>query len=369
MLLNSIMLVLSLLISATVSAVMIPRIILISFKKKIFDTVDERKAHHGTVPRLGGIAFVPALVIAYALVYGGSSLFGYHIHLSNDSGRLALPLCGLLLLYFEGITDDLIGVGYKTKFLVQTICAVLVVCSGVWLNNLYGLFGVHELPAYVGQPLTVLLIVYIINAVNLIDGIDGLASGLSIVALFFLGCLFTSIGNYVSAGISFSMLGALVPFFYYNVFGSAQRHNKIFMGDCGSQIVGFMLGMLSVWFCMYVEESGDVVSMPNALVISFSLLMVPCLDVIRVMIGRIRRGANPFLPDRSHIHHKFLALGMSHRTAMLTILMIDTAFALLNLLLVSILPVTLLLVIDIVLWCMLTAWISYLIKHRGWKDF
>lgn len=362
---NYIALLLSFSLSALVTAVMIPRIILISFKKKLFDTVDERKVHTGVVPRLGGVAFAPALMVSYALVFGFSTLLGYSPQEGGATPlHLALGVCALLLIYFEGITDDLVGVGYKVKFLVQALCALLIVLSGVWLNDLYGLFGIHTLPWYVGKPLTVVLLVYVINAINLIDGIDGLASGLSMVALFFLGCLFASLGNWVSAGISLAMLGALMPFFRFNVFGKAERHNKIFMGDCGSQLVGLVLGMEAVWFCMYSEEAGIVTSMPNALVVAFSLLMIPCLDVIRVMLGRLRRGKNPFLPDKTHIHHKFLALGMSHRTAMLTILMIDFAFALLNLQLVSLLNINLLLLLDVALWCAMNLWVSQIIKKK-----
>ena len=362
---NLLTLLLSFLFSAAVTVCMIPRIILISFKKKLFDTVDERKVHSGVVPRLGGVAFAPALVISYALLYGLATLIGNGIESSGVATQhLTLGLCALLILYLEGITDDLIGVGYKVKFAVQFICAALVVASGIWINNLYGLFGIYELPAWVGMPLSLVVIVYVINAVNLIDGIDGLASGLSMVALFFLGCLFANMDNIVSASISFAMLGALIPFFYFNVFGRADRHNKIFMGDCGSQVVGFVLGLQAVWFCMDCQCTGVTSIVPNALVVAFSLLMIPCLDVVRVMLGRLRRGKNPFLPDKTHIHHKFLALGMSHRTAMLTILMIDAFFALLNMGLARVLDINILLIGDIVIWCLMHIWISKMIVAR-----
>lgn len=362
---NHLFLFLSFAFSFAVSACMIPRIILISFKKKLFDTVDERKVHTGVVPRLGGVAFAPALIISFALLMGLATLTGLYApgmtHVATT--HLTLGLCALLLLYLEGITDDLIGVGYRVKFLVQFACAALVVGSGVWLNDLCGLFGVHALPWYVGMPLSVVVIVYVINAVNLIDGIDGLASGLSMVALFFLGSLFTGREHFVSAAVAFAMLGALVPFYYYNVFGRAERHSKIFMGDCGSQVVGLVLGMLAVLFCRYSEET-PAASFAAAPVVAFSLLMIPCLDVIRVMFGRLRRGRNPFLPDKTHIHHKFLALGMSHRTAMLTILMLDAFFALLNLSLMNRLDINLLLGLDILLWTLMHLWISRLIRRR-----
>lgn len=357
---------LSFIFSAIVTMLMIPRIILISYKKTLFDVVDQRKVHQGVVPRLGGVAFAPAMIISFALLFGLATLTKHNIMQSAMTAQhLALGLCSLLLLYFEGVTDDLVGVGYKTKFVVQILCAVLIVASGIWIDNLYGLFGLYEIPAWAGMPLSVVLMVYIINAVNLIDGIDGLASGLSIVALFFLGSLFANRSYLISASVAFAMLGALVPFFFYNVFGRSEHHNKIFMGDCGSQVVGLVLGYLAVWFCMSSETRIDKPILENSLVVAFSLMMIPCLDVIRVMMGRIRRGKNPFLPDKTHIHHKFLALGMSHRTAMLTILMIDAFFALLNLSFADVININILLAADIFLWCAMHVWISKLIAVRS----
>ena len=363
-------LLLPFLFSGMVAACMIPQIILISYKKRLFDVVDKRKVHEGVIPRLGGVAFVPSIIISYALMVGLAMLWGVGINATlTTTVHLMWGLCALLLLYIEGVTDDLVGVGYKVKFAVQFVCALLVVCSGVWLNNLYGLFGIWQIPWWIGQPLTMLVLVFIINSINLIDGIDGLASGLSIVALFFLACMFYADCLYVAAAICAAMLGALVPFFYFNVFGNPQQHRKIFMGDAGSQVVGLVLGFAAVWFCMDSTQTDYpsamlISSKPNALVLGFALLMVPCLDVLRVMLGRVRRGCSPFMPDKSHIHHKFLALGMSHRTAMLTIIMIDACFAIINLGLASIVNINLLLLGNIVVWTLMQMWISRIIMLR-----
>lgn len=352
---------LAFLCSAGITALIIPKIILISFKKKLFDAVDERKVHQGIVPRLGGVAFTPAIVMSLALLLGLYALLqgqtGLNLHAAPT---MALCLCALMLLYLEGITDDLIGMGYKVKFVCQILSAMLIVTSGVWINDFNGLFGIHEIPWFVGMPFTTVLIVYVINAINLIDGIDGLASGLSMVALFFLGCLLSLNGDIISAVIAFATVGTLVPFFIYNVFGRAEKHRKIFMGDCGSQTIGLVLGMLAVKFSM--SDAQFMAQLPNPLVIAFSVLMIPCLDVIRVMIGRIQRGVNPFLPDKTHIHHKFLALGMSHRTTMVTILMIDAFFIMLNLGMVSLMDINIVLVIDIAMWCGMHMWISKMVK-------
>ena len=353
------------LICAGLTALIIPRIILISYKKRLFDDTGGRKVHTGAVPRLGGVAFTPSVIITVALLAGleaavspGGSFAG------RGDVSLALCLSAITMLYLEGVADDLVGVGYKAKFGMQLLSAAIVAASGIWMNDLHGLFSLHAISPWVGYPLTVVLLVFVINAVNLIDGIDGLASGLSSLALFFLGCLFASRGETLWAVLSFTTLGTLVPFFCYNVFGRPGGGRKIFMGDCGSQTIGLLLGLLCVRFCMTGPCAPSAAAAPNALAVVFSLLMVPCLDVLRVMLGRLRRGKNPFLPDKTHIHHKFLALGMSHRTALVVILSIAAFFALLNLGLVPLLDINLVLLTDIVVWTAMNIWLSRLIKAR-----
>ena len=353
-------------VSAVLTAFIIPKIILISYRKKLFDYFDERKVHEGVVPRLGGVAFTPVITITLALVVGLLTLVmpsSFSVAFAVHSVHLALGLSALVILYMEGIADDLIGVGYRTKFLVQLICAVLVTCTGVWLNSLHGLLGVYALSPWVGIPLTVVLLVFIIDAINLIDGIDGLASGLSMIALFFLGCLFGYCGEWAYAVFAFATLGTLASFFVYNVFGSVEAGHKIFMGDSGSQTIGLIVGLLSVRFCMY--DGGSIGNIPyNPLVIVFSLLMVPCFDVIRVMIGRIQHHRNPFTPDKTHIHHKFLALGMSHRTAMISILFIASFFVLFNLGLAQVVNINIIVLLDVVLWSLMHVWLSHTIRRR-----
>lgn len=156
---------------------------------------DERKVHKGIIPRLGGVSFFPAVIFTLSLMIGLNRIYGEELFPSiigvSDTSVLSFGLSSLLLLYLTGITDDLIGVRYRQKFIVQIFCAILLVSSGLWINNLYGIFGIYELPPVVGLPFTVFTIVFITNAINLIDGIDGLASGLSGIALLFLlYCLF-----------------------------------------------------------------------------------------------------------------------------------------------------------------------------------
>lgn len=211
------------------TGLLIPQILLISFRKRLFDQPDERKIHQGIVPRLGGIAFKPVAFFSIALMLGMCQLLGYGSmfdEVSVESRSLAFSFCCVILLYLVGMADDLIGIRYKAKFAVQIMCGLMIIAGGMWINDLHGLFGIQELPEWFGYPLTILVIVYIINSINLIDGIDGLASGLCSVATFFYGTIFFILQEYIYAVLSFAMLGVLVPFFYYNVFGDATKQKK-----------------------------------------------------------------------------------------------------------------------------------------------
>lgn len=274
-----------------------------------------------------------------------------------------MVMCACVLLYLIGIADDVVGVSWRIKFVFQIMAAGLVTLSGTWVNNLYGICGIWEISAWVGVPLTIFLIVFVINAVNLIDGIDGLASGLSCVALLFLGILFLYEGKETSSLLAFTTLGALIPFFYYNVFGIAKKRYKIFMGDTGALVIGLILSILTVKFACLVRKEGVEMAYPF-IVVSFSVLLVPGFDVIRVVLHRYRMGQPLFLPDKNHIHHKFLALGCSHRKAMFTILALASLFIILNMALCLYININVLIMLDVVLWTALHVWLTSKIKKK-----
>ncbi len=358
-----IFIVLAFVISVFVARLIIPRILIISLRKKLFDIPDARKIHKRAIPRLGGVSFFPTILFSCCLVLAFRSLAGYNI--SDLQVSYVLPeclflICGMTLLYLTGIADDLIGVRYRQKFVVQILCACFLPISGLWINDLYGLFGVHVISAWVGIPFTVLTIVFITNAVNLIDGIDGLASGLSSVALLVFGVLFIEKGLWMYSIIAFSTFGVLVPFFYYNVFGSVERARKIFMGDTGSLTLGYILSFLAV---KYSQNNLVVTSYTEgAFVIAFSTLIVPSFDVIRVVMLRIRNGKSPFEADKNHIHHKFLAMGFTPRKALITILLISCSFSAINIFFMPWVNNTVMLIGDITIWIGLNLWWDHLIK-------
>lgn len=352
------------LISVILSALILPRILVVAYRKKLFDVPNERKVHKGIVPRLGGISFVPTILFSLSFVTAIRYLIGCDIDL--DILPIVVPeffllICGLTLLYLSGIKDDLVGVRYRTKFVMQFICACFFPLAGLWINNLYGLFGIHELSIWIGIPLTVLVVVFITNAINLIDGIDGLASGLSSVALVVLGILFLRNELWAYSMLSFAALGVLLPFFYYNVFGNADNCRKIFMGDTGSLTLGYILSFLAIRYSFH--DPNVMRYEEGAIVVAFSTLLIPMLDVLRVVFFRWRNHQGLFIADKNHIHHKFLAMGFTPRKAMLSILGMACLFSLMNIILIQYIDNTIVFIMDICLWIGLNLWFDWIRDH------
>lgn len=346
------------------SAMIIPKISLVAFRCRLFDPLSIRKLHTAHIPRLGGVAFFPCIVVSVSLVIVCHNLcVGYNLLTMELTTRLLTLFSSLFILYLMGMMDDLIGMCYRSKFAVQIICSFLLVASGFCLDNFYGLFGIHELPLGVGVLFTVFIIVYIMNAVNLIDGIDGLASGLSMIAFFFFGSMFIYLNWWMYALIAFAALGVLLPFFYYNVFGQINRGRKVFMGDTGSLTIGLLLAVMAIRLSMCDPVKDNL--FPRAVAVAFSFLLVPMLDVARVMLHRFRNRQPLFLPDKNHIHHKFIALGMSQRQAMVSIMGISFFFVLTNVGLVHCMGITALFVLDVAVWTLMHIYITRKIK----KDY
>lgn len=324
---------------------------MISHKKRLYDVPDARKVHTMPVPRLGGLSFFPVILMSMFLVIG-FRLYFWDMDTSSLSFNMLYEylflFVGMTLLYLVGVCDDLVGVGYRYKFAVQIAAALLLVLSGNWFDSFGGLFGIYSVPAWMGMPFTVFIVVYITNAINLIDGIDGLASGLCCIALSVLSVIFFLRGQYVYALLAICTLGILMPFWCYNVFGNANRGHKLFMGDAGSLTLGYVISFLIIHMSV-TNEVSPTLSNPY-MVIAFSTVLVPLLDVIRVVLHRLREHKNPFLPDKNHFHHKLLRTGMRVRVVMVTILGIAVSFIGLNAWLAWQMNITFLLGINLILW-------------------
>lgn len=362
---TSLFLLFGFLFAVSLGMVIIPRILVISHKKRLYDVPNARKVHTMPVPRLGGLSFFPVILMSMFLVIG-FRLYFWDMDTSSLSFNMLYEylflFVGMTLLYLVGVCDDLVGVGYRYKFAVQIAAALLLVLSGNWFDSLGGLFGIYSVPAWIGMPFTVFIVVYITNAINLIDGIDGLASGLCCIALSVLSVIFFLCGQYVYALLAICTLGILMPFWCYNVFGNANRGHKLFMGDAGSLTLGYVISFLIIHMSV-TNEVSPTLSNPY-MVIAFSTVLVPLLDVIRVVLHRLREHKNPFLPDKNHFHHKLLRTGMRVRMVMVCIIAISAFFILLNSSLAWRVDITYLFFLNLFCWSILHVGLNGLIKRN-----
>lgn len=355
-----------LLLSAVLGWLFIPRVLILSHRKRLFDIPDFRKMHDTPVPRLGGITFLPILLICVCLIVGCWVMLGIPykiVHLDIVFIRFVLLFVGMMMLFLVGVVDDLIGVTYKAKFLVQIVCALLFPLSGVWIHDLAGLFWINEIPACIGILLTVFAVVYVTNAINLIDGIDGLAAGICAISLSTFGLAAAVTGQCLFILFAFGMLGILLPFWVYNVYGNIQKGHKIFMGDTGSLTLGYLVSFLLI---SMASESGKAFPR-DILIIGLSTMLLPMFDIVRVVIARMKNHHNPFLPDKNHIHHKLLRTGLSARWVMAVLIMTSLLIVLVTMLGVWLhLGSTWIFLIDLGVWLVFDYTINYFIhkNHR-----
>jgi UDP-N-acetylmuramyl pentapeptide phosphotransferase/UDP-N-acetylglucosamine-1-phosphate transferase len=360
-------LIIAFLLAFCLELIVIPKILVISYKKNLFDEPGERKQHSGSVSRLGGVTFLPIILFALCMTV----TISLYIDPSMDTIQIpeigikrifiefSFLFSGLILLYFIGIMDDLIGVRYTSKFVVQILCGIFLILSNVWLNDFNGLLGFTAIPKWLGYPLTLFLVIYIINAINLIDGIDGLASGLSIIAFIVLAYAFYEKEYLFFSLISVATLGCLIPFFHYNVYGGGKkRKKKIFMGDTGSLAIGMLLAHLLIRYTMTIPDQIDRPTLPNPLIM-FSVILIPCFDVVSVTMYRIKIGHNPFKPDKNHLHHKLIRIGFSPSKSLIVILAMSVIFIAMNFVLVRYIKIEWILLIDIIFYLLIHVWLRY----------
>lgn len=286
-----------------ISMISIPQIILISSKKRLFDVPDnDRKIHLRVVPNLGGIGIFFAFITTASLFIQPSAFPKWNYIIASA-----------LLLFLVGIVDDLISLSPSKKFLAQFIAAIIVVClADIRLDSLHGILGVYKLSYWWSVAFSVIGIIFITNAFNLIDGIDGLAGSIGVLSTFILGISIAGFGEPGAACLSFCLLGGILGFLRYNISPA-----KIFMGDTGSLVIGFMISILCILFVRAAGNEASPFSVlihgsKGALVVALSILFVPVFDSFRVFITRIMKGISPFKADRTHLHHYLLDVGFTH---------------------------------------------------------
>jgi UDP-GlcNAc:undecaprenyl-phosphate GlcNAc-1-phosphate transferase len=278
--------------------IFIPPVIFMVRRLKLFDRPCARKEHTVPTPTFGGIAIIAGTM---------ASLFFWFRF--NDHPATITFFLSVILLFGVGIMDDLKDLSARYKLVIEAGMATLLAVSGIRITSFGGLFGITELHIIAQYVITVVTIVGITNAFNLIDGIDGLAGGLGFMSLVTLGIFLTISKDLNYAMIAFAFAGGLLGFLYFN-FNPA----RIFMGDTGSLVLGFVIAVLCVQL-MKVNALYTAPVVPNIYVFTLGIVMIPVFDTLRVFGARIWKGRSPFSADKTHIHHLVTNQGFTHSFA------------------------------------------------------
>lgn len=276
----------------------IPVIIKVAKDKKLFDEPEERKIHKEVIPTLGGLGIFAGFIIA--------TLMGIP---PAEVSPLQYFLAAIMLIFFMGIKDDILILTAGKKFIGQLVAAgIIIKFGGIEIKNMYGILGVHALTPSASFLITLFTIVVITNSFNLIDGVDGLAGSLGLLTTLLFGTYFYFSEQILYAVMSLSLAGGLSAFLIYNFHPA-----KIFMGDTGSLLIGLVNSILVIQFINTASLPGALFPVESAPAIGFAVLLVPLFDTLRVVGLRLLSRRSPFCPDRNHIHHFLLDLGLSHR--------------------------------------------------------
>lgn len=286
----------------------IPTIIKISKRKNLMDEPGVRSSHLRKIPNLGGIAMFYSIGIC-------TSIFAYEIF-----DLYKFLFASLIILLYVGIMDDIVVMRAYKKLVAQiVVSAFIVIGSDVRIRNLFGIFGVYEIHYLVSVIFTIITFIILINAFNLIDGIDGLAGGYSLICSALFGISYYRLGeyNYPLVILSAVLIGSVLAFLYYNL--SNLRATKIFMGDTGSMLLGFLLAFTCICFIdIFIDKKTLGIPryhLKSAPVIAVAILILPIVDTLNVIIVRLWNKKSPFEADKNHIHHKLLQLDLTHRRA------------------------------------------------------
>ena len=295
------------------SLYVVPVVVGIVKKLNLMDHPNERSSAVNSVPTLGGIAIFISFVVA--------TTFGL---IDYDLPEMKYILPVLLLIFFVGLTDDIVNLAPYKKIVGQIIgIVILIFLAKIRFTNLHGIFGISEIGLLPGAIITGFTFLVIINAFNLMDGIDGLASGITMLISLVFGGWFYLSGHFNYAILSIALVGSVGGFFYFNVFGVK---NKIFMGDTGSLVIGTIISILVIRFNEFNIDHSLPSTIHAAPAISLGILSYPLMDMVRVIFIRLNHARHPFRADKNHFHHRLLILGLSHRQAAFSIIGFNIVF-------------------------------------------
>ncbi len=288
------------LVAFLVSTLVYPYILTFAREHKIVDNPNARKLQRVPVPVMGGTTVFIGIFTAIVL---GCFILG--------NAQLAAALPFLIIMFLVGVWDDVKDVSPFLRFLIEILVVwSIMVGLKVEINDFHGLWGFHSIPDVLSVPLSLIAGVGIINAINLIDGVDGYCTTYVSMACLIFAIIFYFAGDMIMFTLALIVIGALIPFFFHNVFGTK---SKMFMGDGGSLMLGVILTLFT--FSTLSSNSPCAIYGDTGLslvALTLAILAVPVFDTLKVMIYRVVRGYSPFRPDKTHLHHLFIELNYSH---------------------------------------------------------
>jgi UDP-N-acetylmuramyl pentapeptide phosphotransferase/UDP-N-acetylglucosamine-1-phosphate transferase len=289
-----------------------PSLIKVAKLKHLVDEPGEdRKLHTRSIPTIGGITIFGGIIFSYALWFPNEFYY-----IDNTLVNFKTVIATLILLFFVGIKDDIIGTAPIKKLAAHFIVGfIIVIMADIRIQSMHSIFGVEELELWQSYIISIFTYIVIVNAYNLIDGIDGLAAGIGLISSLALGFILAYSENVPLALLSFVLSGALLAFLIFN-FSPA----RIFMGDSGSLIIGAIISILVInAINIPITKLPEVLKNSNLPILVISILVYPLTDTIRAFTIRAFRGVSPFTADKNHIHHQFIQIGFSHRKTVISL--------------------------------------------------
>ena len=299
-------------VSFVASALMFSPVLWFAQKFDIVDNPNARKLQRVPIPVMGGM-----------VVYIGILIGGLVLSIFMRSPVMGWGLLAMTIMMIMGTWDDVEDISASLRFLIEIgLVLGFMHLTGYYIDDLHGLWGVHELSPWVGIPLSLTLGVGSINAVNMIDGVDGYSSGYGMMACTCFAVMFWIAGEPMMACMAMIVSAALLPFFMHNVFG---RRSKMFIGDGGTMMLGMIMNVFSFYAlsghgkCEWMAEEWNLTLTGIVLAIG----SIPVFDTMRVMSSRMLHGHSPFKPDKTHLHHLYIDMGFSHLGAAFSILLLN----------------------------------------------
>jgi len=349
-------------LSALFSSMLMPIILKFCKSRHLFDLPNARKIHQtANIPRLAGVAFAPSVAASVAVVMAYLCVIDDGV--ANKNFNISFISIGVAVIFLAGLVDDTKGLPPQMKLVMQVVAVCVLPVSGLGVCS--SVLGCDAVAAAFDFVLTVFLGVYVINAINFIDGIDGLCGLFSVLVMLVLLPFFVLKGDAPCALASAAVVGVVAAFLPYNLFGDAEKGTKMFMGDTGSLTLGFIICALCMRVASYGDEAGCCGLSPK--MVSLSLLALPMFDLCKVAVVRALHHRNVFGADKSHIHHRLMAAGLSQRQSLAAIMAMVVLILLVNSVLSFYKSMVFILFFDIFFMAIGGILIEYIIKVKDEK--